>query len=166
MSELTLVPLQPTDRPLYTQLYGSAQMMKYIGGQPWTPERIDEVFAKYIGSMAEDRAWMFKIVGADGEALGQIGLWNWVWDDRPITEIGSMIRSEYQVKGVVQKALELLLDWARAQGRFEEITAFSNPGNAASNWVAEKYGFRFQGVVERKLKDRIENMNHWVMRLK
>jgi RimJ/RimL family protein N-acetyltransferase len=111
----------------------------------WTriPSPYTKAHAREFITTTDEKA--FAIVGRDGgELLGGIGARIY---DEGVVEIGYWIRSVARGRGIATRALGLLARWA-----FEELGAgrvhlTTDPENTASQRVAEKAGFRREGVL-------------------
>jgi RimJ/RimL family protein N-acetyltransferase len=86
-----------------------------------------------------------------GEVLGAIGL-------RPIRaregegSIGYWVAPEARGRGVATGALRLVADWAFRSLGLRRLELFTLPGNHASQRVAEKAGFRREGLLPRHIE--------------
>ena len=113
--------------------------------QPYTHESarryLDDAARKADDASANE----FAVVDAPtGGLLGGIGVhWN---ETRDIGEIGYWARAEARGRGVTTRALVLASRWALANGA-ERVQLRAEPENVASCRVAEKAGFRREGVL-------------------
>jgi RimJ/RimL family protein N-acetyltransferase len=116
-------------------------MMQHLGGA-WPKERTAETHRRRLGYIAQG-TWWFKIVpdAAAGAAAGTIGLWPTEWAGESGHEMGWMVLPAYQGRGVARAAGKLILERARADGRFRLIHAFPALSNAASNALCRTLGF-------------------------
>jgi RimJ/RimL family protein N-acetyltransferase len=112
--------------------------------QPYTDESARE-FIAWSRETAERGSYSFVIVDAGtAELLGAIGMG--VNARMKMGHIGYWVAAPARRRGVASGALRLLAGWALEQdfGRVELIT---DPENVASQRVAEKVGFRREGVM-------------------
>jgi len=119
--------------------------------QPYTEESARE-FVAWSRDQWERGSYSFVIVDANtGELLGAIGMG--VNDGFKIGHIGYWVAPAARRRGVATRALRLLAGWAHDQGlgRVELIT---DPDNVASQGVAEKAGFKREGVLRSHLLHR------------
>jgi RimJ/RimL family protein N-acetyltransferase len=86
-----------------------------------------------------------------GEGLGAIGL---VLLGEGLAETGYWMRPEMRGRGVATAALRLVAAWAFDELGVERLQLTTHPENAASQRVAEKAGFRREGVMRRWLVTR------------
>jgi RimJ/RimL family protein N-acetyltransferase len=65
-------------------------------------------------------------------------------------------------RGVMERALRLLLDWAFEELRLRTVIWWANKGNWASRRTAWKLGFTCDGTIERWLPQRGDLLDAWV----
>ncbi|MGD0247983.1 MAG: GNAT family N-acetyltransferase [Candidatus Limnocylindrales bacterium] len=70
--------------------------------------------------------------------------------------IGYLIAPEFRGRGYATRALRLLTRWGFEQFAIERLALWTLTGNAASQRVAEKAGFRFEGLARNWETDREE----------
>ena len=68
--------------------------------------------------------------------------------------IGYMVASEARGRGVATRAIRLVTRWAFESLAIERLALWTLPGNVASQAVAEKAGFRYEGLVRNWESDR------------
>ena len=114
----------------------------------WTP-----VPSPYIEDDA--RAFIEKFPGARAiadastdELLGSIG---WRLVDQDNVQIGYWVKREARGRGVATRALRLLSHWALEELATGRVQLLAEPENPSSQRVAEKAGFRREGVLRRYL---------------
>lgn len=88
--------------------------------------------------------WRFAVADAEGgELLGYTGV-------RLVDgngQIGYWVRREARGRGVATEALRLLVRWAFEERSFGRLQLLTEPDNRASQRVAEKCGFRREGLL-------------------
>lgn len=113
--------------------------------QPYTQESARD-FVEWSRDRFDAGDYSFVIVAAgSGTLLGAIGMY--VSEQRATGHIGYWVAAAARRRGVASGALRLLSRWAlteRALGRVELVT---DPDNIASQGVAEKVGYRREGVL-------------------
>ena len=112
--------------------------------QPYTDESARD-FITWSRETTERGSYSFVIVDAgSAELLGAIGMG--VNGLMKVGHIGYWVAAPARRRGIASSALRLLAGWALEQdfGRVELIT---DPDNVASQRVAEKVGFRREGVM-------------------
>jgi RimJ/RimL family protein N-acetyltransferase len=87
----------------------------------------------------------------DGLVLGAIGL-SLRFPD--IGHIGYWVAPDSRGRGVATTGLGLLCRWAFAEARFERLELQVMPGNEVSGRVAERVGFKREGVVRSAIVQR------------
>ena len=138
--------------------------MAQLGG-PNTLELARAAHERRVAGDERDENWWLVMVPEPGSpGVGSIGLWPSTWADEPISETGWMVLPDHQGKGYASAALGLLLERARADGRWGDIHAFPGVDNAPSNALCRKFGFEQIETVEVDYNERILRCNHWVLR--
>ncbi|HET8893072.1 MAG TPA: GNAT family protein [Gaiellaceae bacterium] len=123
--------------------------------QPYT---LADAFA-YIGGVGEQA---FAVTDAgDGTVLGSIALrWN---DDHDVAEVGYWLRSAARGRGITTRALRLVTKIAFGEGA-ARVQLRAAVGNDASRRVAEKGGFRLEGVLRSAhWSPRLQRRLDWAM---
>jgi RimJ/RimL family protein N-acetyltransferase len=90
---------------------------------------------------------------SSGELLGSIG---WRVVDQGNVQIGYWVKREARGRGVATTALRLLSRWAVEELGAARVQLLAEPGNHASQRVAEKAGFTAEGTLRRYLDVRGE----------
>jgi RimJ/RimL family protein N-acetyltransferase len=62
-----------------------------------------------------------------------------------------------------ERAVRMLLEMARDDGRWGLVHAFPATSNAPSNGICRSLGFRFAGERDVTFADRVLQSNHWVI---
>lgn len=83
---------------------------------------------------------------ATDAAIGQIGLWPRAVDPERAS-IGYWVGAASRRGGYAAAALELLTGWALGDGRFERLELAVEPWNDTSWRLAERAGFRREGLM-------------------
>jgi RimJ/RimL family protein N-acetyltransferase len=133
------------DLPLLERI-NAPEMMTHLGG-PETPEKVRQRNARYAGLRATTHNRMH-VIEVDGAPAGSIGLWESEWAGEPMWETGWSVLPEFQGRGIATGAVGMIVDEARADGRYRLLMACPSVGNAASNGVCRKAGFHLDGEVD------------------
>jgi RimJ/RimL family protein N-acetyltransferase len=159
---MELKDLSLDDLPLYEGLHCDPQMMAHLGGS-WAKERMPEKLKRDVETVAAGTAWVFKIIPDEdsGRAAGSVCIWENVWQGESINEIGWMVLTPFQGRGVASRAVRAIMDRARSEGRWDVIHAFPGIANAASNAICRKMGFSLLGEVDLEYAGRPLRCNHW-----
>jgi ribosomal-protein-alanine N-acetyltransferase len=68
-------------------------------------------------------------------------------DDRDVAELGYLVARSARGRGVATRAVRLLAEWVLCEWRPARLQLTTNLDNAASQRVAERAGFRREGVL-------------------
>jgi RimJ/RimL family protein N-acetyltransferase len=139
-------------------------VMAELGG-PVPREEIPALHRRRLESVASD-PWWFVIVTDDGEAAGEIGIWEAEHDGATVHETGWMLARPFHGRGLASAALGLLLDRARAEPGFERLHAWPGVSNPASNALCRRFGFELLGEEDGGYRDAVLRVNHWMLTLR
>lgn len=135
-------PWADGDLRLLERLLGDPAMMTYLGG-PESPAKIRERHARYC--RPSDPARVFAVVvGSERQAVGWVGYWEKEVRGQRGWETGWSVLPEFQGQGIGARATALVLERARAEGRYQFIHAFPSVENGPSNAICRKLGFTLQ----------------------
>jgi ribosomal-protein-alanine N-acetyltransferase len=127
---------QDPEIPRWTRVpepYGEAEARAWFEEQDGKRER-GEGLELLIADAGDDRV------------LGSIGLTDVEWDERR-ADIGYWVAREPRGRGVATRAVRLLARWAFEALPLERLGIVAAVGNTASEGVAERAGFRREGVL-------------------
>ena len=96
-------------------------------------------------------------------AAGTVCVWQHDQDGAAISEIGWMVASEFQGRGLAGQAVREVLDRAASEGRWGTIHAFPAVTNAPSNAICRKTGFRLVGERDIQYAGRTLRCNEWIV---
>jgi RimJ/RimL family protein N-acetyltransferase len=139
-------------------LDGDPEISRWLDQIP-QPYRRDDALA-YIRGIGEQA---FAVADAGtGRVLGSMGVrWN---DERDVGEIGYWTRADARGRGVTSRALVLVVRWALARAGVARLQLRADVENVASRRVAEKAGFRQEGVLRSAhWNARLGRRQDWVM---
>ncbi len=98
---------------------------------------------------ADGTAANFAVVAvADGQLVGSIGA---RFHEEGAATVGYWTVREARGRGIATKALRLISRWLLTDLPIERVQLVAEPGNSPSQRVAEKAGFRREGVLRRYL---------------
>ncbi|MEZ4400673.1 MAG: GNAT family N-acetyltransferase [Kofleriaceae bacterium] len=128
-------------------LWGDAEVVRYIGGQPAPIDVVWMRLAQYLGHWALNGYGYWLVEERDsGRFVGEVGVADFMRElDPPLDgtpEAGWVIAPWAQNRGYASEALAAALGWAQANLDDPEIACLIDPDNAPSIRVAEKAGFR------------------------
>ena len=93
------------------------------------------------------RELAFAIAGVDDDAfLGCVSLLRFEWEDRR-AEVGYYLAPWARGRGVMTRAVHMLSRWALAEVPLARLALIADHDNAPSQAVAERCGFRREGVL-------------------
>jgi RimJ/RimL family protein N-acetyltransferase len=157
--EVVLRPWRLDDVPRVTQICQDPEIAR------WTlvPSPYDESHARtWIEQTIRD--WddrthaSFAITDGGEEVVGAIGLR--LHSHYSVNgSVGYWVAQEARGHGVATTALRLLARWALEEARLPRLELVTDPGNAASQKVAERAGFRREGVLRSYIERRGERQD-------
>jgi ribosomal-protein-alanine N-acetyltransferase len=120
-----------------------------------------------VGDLSRGRGEKFQwVVEADGRPAGWITLVVSNWE-HGLAEVGYALSSQFQGRGVMSAALELLLDDLFSHTLLERVEARCAVENVASQRVLEKLGFSREGRLRRYFRlsgKRVDNFLYALLR--
>ena len=150
----------------YVRMRCDPVMTAELGG-PLPREGIEDKVSRDVQAAAADTEWIKMIVPGEASAdvvAGSVALWSHGQDSgEPITEIGWMVLPEFQGRGLAKRAVRMLLELARDDGRWGFVHAFPATTNAPSNGICRSLGFQFAGEQDVTFAGRVLRSNHWVI---
>ena len=108
---------------------------------PYTEQDARDFLA---GGVIDEMSFAIVSAADEGEVLGSIGLRD-AGEGRG--EIGYLVGAQARGGGVAPRALRLLAEWALTEGGMARVQLYTRVDNPASQRVAEKAGFRREGVI-------------------
>ena len=136
-------------------------VMLELGG-PTAKEKIPQIHTRRLNSVIAKTAWCLTIVpDVDIGPVGTIGIWESDWDGSRINEMGWMLLPAFQGRGLVTQAGRMILNRAKLEQRWREISAFPSIDNHASNSICRKLGFSLFGEVAIAYNGPPRPSNHW-----
>ena len=139
---LILRRFNETDLPGIFFMRSDERMMKYIDQPRFvTEEEVVPYMAKLEKFLQDNEGinWAVTIKGEE-KLIGRICLFNFA-KQHFRAELGYILFPEYQGKGIIQEALQLVLDYGFRHLQLHTIEANVNPDNEASIKVLERNKF-------------------------
>jgi RimJ/RimL family protein N-acetyltransferase len=163
---MRLRDVEQGDVSAYVRMRCDPVMMAELGG-PLPCEGIEDKVARDVQAAAAGTDWI-KMINPDDAAAdvvaGSVALWSHDGDGgKPISEIGWMVLPEFQGRGLAKRAVRMLLELARDDGRWGLVHAFPAVTNGPSNGICRSLGFRLAGERDVTFADRVLRSNHWVI---
>jgi len=152
---VTLRPFRAEDAPAVTAACQDPEIQRWI---PIIPVPYAEADARRFILMTlqawhDGSGYEFAIAdAATGRYIGSIGLH--LGPNPRRHAIGYLVAPEARRRGVAVRALRLATCWGFEKLGIERLALWTLPGNVASQAVAEKAGFRFEGLARNWESDR------------
>jgi len=143
---LTLRPWREEDVPAIVAACQDPELLRWLPRvpRPYTPEN-----ARAFLADRPDGPYSFAIE-EDGRLAGSIAMR--VDEFNATGSLGYWCAPEARGRGVVTRALRLLCRYAFEELGLERLELVTDPDNAASQRVAEKVGFRREGVLRSHMR--------------
>ena len=148
--DVVLRPWRFEDAPAVERACQDPEISRWI---PWVPRPYSRADADtYLQGCLEsgDERYPFAVVAETGELLGSIDMG--LNSQRYRGHIGYWVAAEARGQGVCTRALRLLARWALEELELQRLELITDPDNVASQRVAEKVGFRREGVLRAHLR--------------
>jgi RimJ/RimL family protein N-acetyltransferase len=130
--------------------WGSAEVTRFIGGRPSTPEEVWARILRYAGHWDLLGYGYFVVVEKQsGKVIGEFGLADFRRAIEPPLadpEAGWVLHPDFHGKGLAAEALAALLDWADATA-MPRTCCLIDPANTPSLRLAARVGYVEQGTV-------------------
>ena len=138
---VTLRPWTEADAPAIVEcIDGDEEITRWLDQIP-QPYGLEHALASIRGIGESSLA----VVDSTGRVLGSIGV---RWDEPgDVGEVGYWLRAEARGRGVTSCALLLISRWALSRDGVGRLQLRAAVENLASRRVAEKAGFRLEGVL-------------------
>jgi RimJ/RimL family protein N-acetyltransferase len=139
--------------------------------QRWTPIPVPYIlddaktYVRHVipGGWESDRAWCFVVEATDDSGVprfaGSLSLRN-EGDSR--AEVGYGAHPRARGRGVMERAVRLLLEWGFAERDLQTVSWLAQRGNWASRRLAWRVGFSIDGTLRSWLPQRGELHDTWV----
>ncbi len=137
-------------------------VMAELGGVV-APEGIPEIHARRLRTVTSGDWWF--VIEDESEPVGTIGIWPHEIEGREEHEVGWMVVPDRQGEGIATRSLAMLLDRARAEGRFPVVHAYPGASNLPSNALCARAGFELLEDQLVTYKGEPFLCNHWMLRL-
>jgi len=157
--ELVLRPWTQDDVPALVAACNDPEISRWIPVIP-SPYTEQDALAFVRGEVQPDIDYSLAIT-RDGVVQGAIGMG--VNSPGYRGHIGYWVAAPARGRGVCTRALRLLSRWALDELRLQRLELITDPDNVASQRVAEKVGFRREGVLRAHLLHRDGRLRDSVM---
>jgi RimJ/RimL family protein N-acetyltransferase len=147
---VTLRPWQPDDvGPLIECLDGDEEITRWMDTipQPYLEPEALAWIEQATSYWHEGASAPFAVTAAaSGELVGSVGF-GWVTGEVAVGEVGYWLRRDARGRGLSTRAVQLIIPWAFETLACERLQLRADAENLASQRVAEKAGFRREGVL-------------------
>jgi RimJ/RimL family protein N-acetyltransferase len=153
------------DADAYVRMRCDPVMTAELGG-PLPREGIEAKVRLDAENAAAGTQWIKMILpdeAAPDAVAGSVVLWSHDEDGETISEIGWMVLPEFQGRGIGKRAVRMLLEAARDDGRWGRVHAFPGVTNGPSNGICRSLGFTLAEERDVTFSDRIIRTNHWII---
>jgi RimJ/RimL family protein N-acetyltransferase len=137
------------DVPAIVAACGDAEIARWLDQvpQPYTERDAREYVASTRRGWREASIASFAIAERrTNEQLGSVSV-HWLDHEHAIGEVGYWVRADARGRGVATRAVRLVSRWAIEECKLERLQLRADVHNEASQRVAEKAGFRREGVL-------------------
>lgn len=145
-NQLDLIQLSDSDAPDLHKMRADVNIMRYI---PRTLSETEEDALELIRKSfeyletGEHITWAIKLKG-EKRLIGTLGFYR-IQKENHRGEVGYMLHPDFHGKGIMQEALECILDYGFNTIKFHSIEAVTDPQNISSRKLLEKNGFIQEG---------------------
>ena len=139
---LLLRRLQESDAETVYKLRTDQDVIKYIDRPLSRNDNTGLAFVERITSNVKDNSAIYWVITLkdNPKLIGTICLWNFS-EDHTIAEIGYELLPEYQKQGIMNEAVNAVLDFGFNSLGFKDIEAFTHKDNLGSKNLLRKHGF-------------------------
>ncbi len=130
------------DVGVYVRMRCDPVMMAELGG-PLPRDGVEEKVARDVQAAAAGTDWIKMII--------------------PDEAAPEVVAAEFQGRGLAKRAVRMLLELARDDGRWGLVHAFPATTNAPSNGICRTLGFSFAGERDVAFAGRVLRSNHWII---
>jgi ribosomal-protein-alanine N-acetyltransferase len=139
---LLLREVQETDAPEIHFFRSDDRIMQYLDREKLTSEaEALEFIGRYKKAILENEGinWGICLQNSD-KLIGTIGLWRFIKANHR-AEIGYSLHPDFWNKGLMNEAMQAVLDYGFKTLKLHSVEANINPQNQASRKLLEKHGF-------------------------
>ncbi len=147
-------------------LYRDPEVTKYIPDAPKTREEAREELEWFMyGHPRRPELGLWATILKDNRRfIGRCGLLPWTIDGREEVEVAYAIAREYWGRGLASEAAAAILGYGLEKLGLSRLICLIEPGNVASQKVAEKIGMRLEKTVHGIEGDGIPTMIYAIER--
>lgn len=116
------------------------------------PEDIRDFIRQAITWMAEGRMYLFYLWDGD-EVIGSIDV-HAIHPEHSSGGVGYWLSKDYTGRGIMTRAAQVIVDFAFAELGLNRVYLRCATGNHASCAIAERLGFRLEGILREEMRNR------------
>jgi len=141
---VVLRPLVDADVPAIARACDDADTARFIPDMPapYTEADARSFLAAVRSNWADGSIYVWAITDGTPDLLGTVAL-----HVGERTAVGYWVAPWARNRGLATRAVETLSGWALGDGGFDRLELTTHPENTASQCVAEKAGFKREGLV-------------------
>lgn len=151
------------DRQLTLALESDPEVVRHLGGVV-DAEEAAQVHDRRMAAVAAGDLFCTIIPDDASEPVGIVAIWRAEWESRPIHELGGMLVPDYHARGIMVRAVTMLLPRAVDAG-VRELHSFPGVTNRPSNAVLERLGFQRLEDCDLDYEGRPIRCAHWLIDL-
>jgi ribosomal-protein-alanine N-acetyltransferase len=132
---------EPQDEPAFIAMHSDPEVRRYVGGQPWSLEKAQTRFRnEYLGKPDDTYGLWATILKEEGNYIGACGLRP---SDHPTeAHLGFYLARPYWRRGLASEASRVFIELAFTRLQLVRLLADVQKGNAASEHILRKFGFK------------------------
>jgi len=151
------------DRQLTLALEADPEVVRHLGGAV-DADGAAQVHECRMTAVADGDLFYTIIPDGESEPVGIVAVWRGSWESQPIHELGGMLVPDFHARGIMVRAVEMLLPRVVNAG-VRELHSFPGVENRASNAVLAKLGFRRLDDCDLDYEGRPIRCAHWLLDL-
>ena len=133
---------EPQDEPAFIAMHTDPEVRRYVGGQPWPLEKAQLRFRnEYLGKPDDTYGLWATILKEEGSYIGSCGLR--AGDQQTEAHLGYYLAQPYWRRGLASEACKALIEFAFTSLGSLRLLADVQKGNAASEHILQKLGFKY-----------------------
>jgi ribosomal-protein-alanine N-acetyltransferase len=133
---------EPQDEPAFIAMHTDSEVRRYVGGQPWPLEKAQLRFRnEYLGKPNNTYGLWATILKEEGNYIGSCGLR--AGDHPTEAHLGYYLARPYWRRGFASEACKAFINLAFTQLHVICLLADVEKGNAASEHILKKFGFKY-----------------------
>jgi ribosomal-protein-alanine N-acetyltransferase len=142
------------DEPDFVAMHTDPEVRRYVGGQAWSLEKAQSRFRnEYLGHPTDTFGLWATILKEEGKYIGCCGLR--AGQHETEAHLGFYLARPYWRRGFASEASKAFIDAAFTRLQLVRLLADVEKGNAASEHILQKFGFKYLSCEEIPASGRI-----------